>query len=138
MNDEDVIEESAEPGISRRTLIKGAAIVGGTVWVAPVIDSFVTKAAAASTPCAGASTCGTGVSCSGPASGCIVYCTSESTLFCGELISCQANQCTTGSDCTTGWACVPNTNDCCSPFLGGTCIPPCGTDPPAGTGPTTF
>jgi hypothetical protein len=34
--------------ISRRSLIKAGAIVGGTVWVAPVIDSFVSRAAAAS------------------------------------------------------------------------------------------
>lgn len=36
--------------ISRRQLLKGGAIVGGTVWVAPVIESFTTRAAAASGP----------------------------------------------------------------------------------------
>ena len=30
--------------ISRRTLIKSGAIVGGTIWAAPVIDSFVSPA----------------------------------------------------------------------------------------------
>jgi hypothetical protein len=34
--------------ISRRQLIKTGAIVGGTAWVAPAIESFVYKAAAAS------------------------------------------------------------------------------------------
>lgn len=34
--------------VSRRTVLKGAAVVGGTVWVAPVIESFASKAAAAS------------------------------------------------------------------------------------------
>jgi hypothetical protein len=33
---------------SRRTLIKGGAIVGGTLWVAPVVESFTSKAWAAS------------------------------------------------------------------------------------------
>jgi hypothetical protein len=33
---------------SRRSLIKAGAIVGGTVWLAPVIDSFTSRAAAAS------------------------------------------------------------------------------------------
>ena len=35
-------------GFSRRTLIKGGAILGGTIWVAPVIDSLTNKAAAQS------------------------------------------------------------------------------------------
>ena len=35
-------------GISRRRVIKRGAIVGGAVWMAPVIDSFVTRAAATS------------------------------------------------------------------------------------------
>jgi hypothetical protein len=34
--------------ISRRNLIKGGAVVGGTVWVAPAIESFVSRASAAS------------------------------------------------------------------------------------------
>ncbi len=34
--------------ISRRNLMKAGAIVGGSVWVAPVIDSFTSVAAAAS------------------------------------------------------------------------------------------
>lgn len=33
---------------SRRTLIKGGAIVGGTLWVAPVVESFTSKAWGAS------------------------------------------------------------------------------------------
>jgi len=47
--DEPVVEEGlASTRISRRGLIKAGAIVGGTVWVAPVIDSFTSRAAAAS------------------------------------------------------------------------------------------
>jgi hypothetical protein len=36
--------------VERRTLLKGAAIVGGTAWAAPVVESFAYKAAAASKP----------------------------------------------------------------------------------------
>jgi hypothetical protein len=47
--DESVVEEGlGSMQISRRRLIKAGAIVGGTVWVAPVIDSFTSRAAAAS------------------------------------------------------------------------------------------
>jgi hypothetical protein len=47
--DESVVEEGLGSfRISRRGLIKAGAIVGGTVWVAPVIDSFVSRATAAS------------------------------------------------------------------------------------------
>jgi hypothetical protein len=47
--DESVVEEGlGSYRISRRGLIKAGAIVGGTVWVAPVIDSFTSRAAAQS------------------------------------------------------------------------------------------
>lgn len=35
-------------GVSRRTVLKGAAVAGGALWVAPVIESFPSVAAAAS------------------------------------------------------------------------------------------
>jgi hypothetical protein len=51
MSEESNAEESLiSSPISRRSLLKAGVIVGGTVWVAPVIDSFVTRAAAASAP----------------------------------------------------------------------------------------
>lgn len=50
MTDKIVTWEIATSGISRRRLIKAGAIVGASVWVAPVIDSFVNRAAAASGP----------------------------------------------------------------------------------------
>ena len=47
--DEPVVEEGlGSSRISRRGLIKAGAIVGGTVWVAPAIDSFTNVAAAQS------------------------------------------------------------------------------------------
>lgn len=46
--DDDAAEDSRTSLISRRRLIKAGAVVGGAAWVAPVVDSFVTAAAAAS------------------------------------------------------------------------------------------
>ncbi|MGH9298220.1 MAG: hypothetical protein ACRDZP_09660 [Acidimicrobiales bacterium] len=49
MSDESIVEEGVMSSrFSRRSLIKAGAIVGGTVWVAPVIDSFANAAAASS------------------------------------------------------------------------------------------
>ena len=41
------IEESGHPGISRRKLLQAGAVVGGTIWAAPVIESFTSRAYAA-------------------------------------------------------------------------------------------
>jgi hypothetical protein len=49
----NVEETAAGSAIARRRLIEAGAIAVGAVWVAPVIDSFVTKAAAASGGCSG-------------------------------------------------------------------------------------
>jgi len=46
--DESVIEEGLGSRFPRRSLIKAGAIVGGTIWVAPAIDTFTNRAAAAS------------------------------------------------------------------------------------------
>jgi hypothetical protein len=43
-------------GFSRRTLIKGGAILGGTIWVAPVIDSLTNKAGATPAAVTGSAT----------------------------------------------------------------------------------
>jgi len=49
LSEESNAEESLiSSPFSRRSLLKAGVIVGGTVWVAPVIDSFVSRAAAAS------------------------------------------------------------------------------------------
>jgi hypothetical protein len=47
MADLDLTSEGGT-GLSRRTLIKGGAMVGGLVWAAPVIDSFTSPASATS------------------------------------------------------------------------------------------
>lgn len=69
--------------ISRRTLIKGGAIVGGTVWAAPMIDSFVSPAFAQGSSQYGCCACynPSGVLVSGAAddlsaSSCVSYCKS--------------------------------------------------------------
>jgi hypothetical protein len=51
VSDESIVEERPlQSPFSRRSLLKAGAVVGGTVWMAPVIDSFVSRAAAASAP----------------------------------------------------------------------------------------
>lgn len=42
-----------EQGVGRRSFMRGAAVVGGTVWVTPTIQSIVASAAAASGHCQG-------------------------------------------------------------------------------------
>ena len=41
-------DESTGSGISRRRLLKAGAVIGGTVWAAPVIESFTSAAMAQS------------------------------------------------------------------------------------------
>lgn len=49
MSDESFADEVlTKAQFSRRSLIKAGAVVGGSVWVAPVLDSFTSRAAAAS------------------------------------------------------------------------------------------
>jgi hypothetical protein len=50
VSDETTPDETSLPGLSRRNLMKAGAIVGGTIWVTPVVESFLTKAAAESPP----------------------------------------------------------------------------------------
>ena len=51
MSDESIIEAGPKSSrFSRRSLIKAGAIVGGTIWVAPAIDSFTSPASAAGGP----------------------------------------------------------------------------------------
>lgn len=45
---EGLREAVGTSGLSRRTLLKAGAAVGGGIWAAPAVESFVSKAAAAS------------------------------------------------------------------------------------------
>lgn len=46
------LEARGGSGLSRRALLKAGAVVGGGIWAAPVVESFVSKAAAESVPSA--------------------------------------------------------------------------------------
>lgn len=48
MSDADTIEEAAPRGPSRRTLLKGAAVGAGALWVAPTVATLTATPAAAS------------------------------------------------------------------------------------------
>lgn len=50
--DQSPPEAQSGPGISRRWPFRAAAVVGGAVWVAPVVESITTNAAAAPAPSA--------------------------------------------------------------------------------------
>lgn len=51
MHDGDVHEGGdVRPGLTRRRVLQGAVVAGGAVWAAPVVESFITAAAAASAP----------------------------------------------------------------------------------------
>jgi len=113
MIEENLIDGIATSRISRRSVIKAGAIVGGTVWVAPVIDSFVNRAAAQSNPACAGRTCATfTVYCNG-GSPCVCattatgggYCVDGSTS-CGSLSACSAT-----NTCPSGYTCLVNT--CC-------------------------
>ena len=83
VTEETVTGGSAASGISRRRLIKAGVIVGGSVWVAPVIDSFVSRASAASAP-----------PCSNPCSVSITSCqvvSGASTITAGDCLRIDYN-----------------------------------------------
>ncbi len=115
--------------ISRRKVIVGAGAVAGTVWVAPVIDSFSSVAAAASIPgsapqCAG-ETCASFTNCNGgPPCVCATtyagggYCADGNTA-CGSLSACVSGACPSGFICLVDTCCG---EPVCYPI--GVCDPP--------------
>ena len=134
MTEESIIEEIGTSRISRRGVIKAGAVVGGTVWVAPVIDSFVSRAAAQSSTCTVAYTClgNDKGGCNGN-SNCACYVPVEGGFFCGASFDCaSATTCTASSQCPSGWACVLSSSNCCGVkgYSVSFCAPPCGEDPP--------
>lgn len=117
----------AASGITRRDIIKAGAVVGGAVWVAPVIDSFVSRAAAGSVP--------PGSGPPGTCTGCVILNPSTAPPTCGDSIfcscvtavddSCQCiaftvvgSTCTSNADCGAGNFCVRvagSSNTCATP-----------------------
>jgi hypothetical protein len=47
---ENISQQQPSPGITRRKVLQRSALVGGALWAAPVVDSFVSRAAASSPP----------------------------------------------------------------------------------------
>ena len=142
MTEESIIEEIGTSRISRRKVMKAGAVVGGTVWVAPVIDSFLSRAAGQSNPACAGATCGSGVittSCPG-GEGCFCFTSANGSGFCGVSICCSSlNACSATNTCPPGYVCLVGT--CCTgePGQGGTvlgnyvCVPDVvcnGTCPP--------
>jgi len=118
VSDEIMTEEATRAGMSRRNLIKAGAIVGGAVWVAPVVDSFVTVASAVSNPaeCAG-QTCTSFTICFDPGSDCVCATTAAGGGFCvsGSTPCSGLQACGAGNTCPPGSTALLNT--CC-----GACI----------------
>ncbi|MGH9064054.1 MAG: hypothetical protein ACRD0L_08825 [Acidimicrobiales bacterium] len=80
----DDIEEGGPRHISRRTLIKGGAVVGGTIWAAPVIESLVSGAGAETTASGGSHCC----SCSGATTSKTAYC--QDPAGAGSAAACKS------------------------------------------------
>ena len=135
MTEENLLDGIGTSRISRCGVIKTGAVVGGAVWVAPVIDSFVSRAAAVSNPaeCAG-QTCETFTYCFSSTSGCVCATTSTGAGFCSYGPTCCSALTSCGpaggpyTSCPPGYVCLVDT--CCG---NGVCYPniPCtGTCPP--------
>ena len=98
--------------ISRRKVIIGAGVVGGTVWVAPVIDSFVSRAAAQSNPACAGQTCDTFTSCNG-GTPCVCATTATGGGYCvdGSTVCATLSACSATNTCASGYTCLLDT--CC-------------------------
>lgn len=121
MSDDITTEQTGKSGFSRRDLMKAGGVVAGAVWVAPVIDSFVTVAAAGSvvsTPaqCAG-KTCTTFTNCYSADSDCVCASVYPSGGFCvsGSVPCASLAVCGAGNTCPPGSIALVNT--CCGPCV---------------------
>jgi|SRR5579871_2912503 len=143
---DDEASNANEPGlrITRRRLIQAGVVAGGAVWVAPTVDSLVSVAAASSPAPNPAGTCTSGGNIDVGFSTCNpneasfnglgCFCFTDIDTggpFCGNNTFCDSTStCSKDSDCPPGWICASDT------ACGNVCVPPCGVDPPAGSGPT--
>ena len=121
---------AAEGGLTRREMLKKAALVGAVAWTVPIVGSFNTPAFGSVTspacdcdvnePCSGQTPCGAGCACLPTIAG---------ECFCHNISSCGAlRSCTVQNDCDglVGYQCA---NSCCVDAAGvpvSLCIPPCG------------
>ncbi len=125
---------AAEGGLTRREMLKKAALVGAVAWTAPIVGSFNAPAFGQVTsppcdcnvtPCHGLDDCG------GVGTPCNCLPSVEGDCFCHNSSPCdnpQIKPCAATSECPTGWTCAPS---CCS---GNRCLPPCGVSAGAGAG----
>ena len=121
---------------TRRDFLKRAAVVGGTVWSVPVIQSAVAPAVAASgtlgqpCPCKAPVTCGGGI-CGGTGATCSSAAVCVSGGCSGGLCT-SVGQAPAGALCSTGTACLSGVctgGTCAKSAVGGKCTTAndCGT-----------
>jgi hypothetical protein len=119
---EEFTEGTSSEGISRRTVIKRAGVVGAVAWTAPVLSSMGAKAFAG-TPAA----CASCAECPQPSCGADCGCLTDvgtGDCFCHQFSFCdQLPACADSSTCPDGWVCAVS---CCPG--GSFCHPPCGVD----------
>jgi hypothetical protein len=122
-------DERRPSGIDRRRLLKRIGAGAAIVWVAPVIDSVVSEAAAGSVPPSCQSQCGSPGICIVPCGpGCL--CGPKATGGCACFIPlCGGPACGVDTDCPNGWACVA-ADTCCGSPVPAFCAPLCGTPLP--------
>jgi hypothetical protein len=116
---------TAARGLSRRRLIKAGAVVGGAVWITPVIESVASRAAAASLPTCSCAGCVAGtrqaIGCGALSGGVDTTCSDGSTGSCDQTVEgfcvCDVQSpvpnsivCTSSAECArtygSGYHCV--------------------------------
>jgi hypothetical protein len=113
-------ENMERNGVSRRTVLRRAGVVGAVAWSAPVLSSLATPAFAG-TPEDCVWRCGEDITPFACGDNCFRTVTTEGDCFCWQDFSCTGTTCTSSATCPPGYRCEPN--GCC----GGECAPPCGT-----------
>jgi hypothetical protein len=131
------MDETQQPtGIDRRTLIKGAGIIGGAAWAAPMVLSMSPAYAAGSAPTGDCGCPEPGTTCiNGNSSGtvcpgnqsadCFCWTRAEGGTVCGTFA--ETSTCNTDAECPTGSVCVvcdANTGCPCA-STGRACSPIC-------------
>jgi len=123
---DEFTEGTSSEGISRRTVIKRAGVVGAVAWTAPVLSSLGAKAFAGTPvecagcdpqePCTGQTPCGDTCTCLAEEG--------TGACFCHEISSCSALQtCSGPGQCPRGFVCA---RSCCDNFgFPPLCIPNC-------------
>ncbi len=117
---------AADGGLTRREMLKKAALVGAVAWTVPIVGSFNTPAfgQVQSPPCdCSGPACRGADDCGGVGKNCNCLATVEGDCFCHQGVSCGATgvvPCTSSTQCPPGWACAFS---CCA---GSQCHPPCG------------